>query len=167
MHISEVSKFLAENPRETTHTIELVNPFNASHPLIILFQLNSVTSYFDVYSTSTTVYESDDIPNIHLTAEEPLWDPSTNEYLEREILTLDHQGQLSIPATATRGPVFVNTVVSYSLAYDSVDVMDNDSLKNALESLIQISIMLISMVRNPSVEPIILARRWGITPEKA
>ena len=40
---------------------------------------------------------------------------------------LDHQGQISIPATAERGPVFVSTVVSYSLAYDATDVMDSDS----------------------------------------
>ena len=66
-----------------------------------------------------------------------------------------------------RGPVFVITVVSYSLAYDATDDMDNDNLATALESQIQISIELISMVRKPSVELIVLAKRWGITPEKA
>ena len=50
MKINEVPKFLAENPNETTHAIELVNPFNATHPLIILLQLSGITSYFDVYS---------------------------------------------------------------------------------------------------------------------
>ena len=47
---------------------------------------------------------------------------------------LDHQGQISIPTTATRGPVFISTVVSYSLAYDAADVMDNDNLAIALEA---------------------------------
>ena len=74
--------------------------------------------------------------------------------------------QISISATAARGPVFVSTVVSYSLAYDAIGVMDNDSLATALESQIQISIGLIGMVRKPSIEPIVLAKRWGITPEK-
>ena len=32
VHISEVPKFLAETPSETTHAIELVNPFNVAHP---------------------------------------------------------------------------------------------------------------------------------------
>ena len=72
VQINEVPKFLAESPSKTTHAIELVDPFNASHPLII-------PSYFDVYSPSITEYENDNIPMIHLSAEEPPWDPSTNE----------------------------------------------------------------------------------------
>ena len=84
VHISEVPKFLAETPSETTHAIELVNPFNATHPLIILLQPSGVTSYFDVYSSSITEYENEDIPKIHVTVEEPPLDPSTSEYSERE-----------------------------------------------------------------------------------
>ena len=80
---------------------------------------------------------------------------------------LDHWAQISIPATAGRGPVFVITVVSYSLAYDATDVMDNNNVVTALESQIQISAVLTGMVRKQSVEPIVLAKRWGITPEKA
>ena len=76
VHISQVPKFLAETPNETTHAIELVHPFNATHPLIILPQLSSFTSYFDVYSPSIADYEDEDIPKIHLTVEEPPWDPS-------------------------------------------------------------------------------------------
>ena len=65
-----------------------------------------------------------------------------------------------------KGPVFVNTVVSYSLAYDEADVMDNDNFAHALESQIQISITLIGMVRKPSIDAIVLTKQWGITPEK-
>ena len=52
VHISEVPKFLAKSPTETTHAIEFVNPFNAAHTLIIIFQLGGVTIYVDVYSPS-------------------------------------------------------------------------------------------------------------------
>ena len=128
--------------------------------------MNGVTSYFDMYSPSVTEYENDDIPKIRLTAEEPHWDLSMNEYAERETQMLDHQGQISIPATA-RGPVFDSAVVTYSLAYDATDVMENDNLVTALESQIQISLVLIGTVRKLSIEPIVLAKRWGITPEKA
>ena len=83
MQISEVPKFLAENLNET-NTLELVDPFNATHSLIISLPFSRNTSYFDVYSPSVTEYENDNIPKIHLTAEEPPWDPSTNEYSERE-----------------------------------------------------------------------------------
>ena len=90
VQISEVPTFLAENPNKTTHAIELVDPFNAAHPLIILIQLSRVTSYIDVYSPGVKKYENDDIPKIHFTAEEPPWDPSINEYSKRETPMLDH-----------------------------------------------------------------------------
>ena len=68
---------------------------------------------------------------------------STSKYLERETQMLDHQGQINIHTTVARGPVLVSTVVSYSLAYDDTNVMDNDNLATALSAQIQISIMLI------------------------
>ena len=74
VQISEVHKFLAENPSETTNAIELVKPFVASHPMIIPPQLSKVISYFDVYYPSVAEYENDDIQKINLTAEEPPWD---------------------------------------------------------------------------------------------
>ena len=55
-----------------------------------------------------------------------------NEYSEIDTHMLDHLGQISIPATAERGPVYVGAVISYSLAYDEADVMDNDNLATAL-----------------------------------
>ena len=66
-----------------------------------------------------------------------------------------------------RGPVHVSTVVSYSLAYDATDVMDNVNLATALEAQIQISTVLIGMSRKPSIDPIVLAKRWDIAPEEA
>ena len=85
VHINEVPKFLAESPSETTESpsetacaIELVNPFDATHSLIIMLQLNGVTSYFDLYSLSVAEYENEDIPKIHLTVEEPPLDLLTD-----------------------------------------------------------------------------------------
>ena len=80
---------------------------------------------------------------------------------------LKHQGQISIPATVARGPVYVSKVISYSLAYDATDAMCNDNLVIALSAQIQISVALTGMVRKPLVVPIVLAKRWGITPEKS
>ena len=45
--------------------------------------------------------------------------------------------------------------------------MDKDDILTALSGKIQISIVLKGMLRKPSIEPIVLAKRWGITPEKA
>ena len=44
--IDEVPNFLVPSPSETTHAIQTVNPFNATHPLIIHWKLNGVTDYF-------------------------------------------------------------------------------------------------------------------------
>ena len=82
VHINEVPKFLGETPKDTTHAIKLVDHFDTAHLLVIPLQLSSVTSYFDVYSTCIAEYENEDIAKIHLTAEEPSWDPSTSEYSE-------------------------------------------------------------------------------------
>ena len=167
VHISEVTKFLAENPSWTTHAIELVDLFDTTHPLIILPQFSIVTSYFDVYSPSIADYENEGIPKIHLTAKKELWDPSTSECSERETQMLNHQAQINFLSTSARAPVFVCTVFSYSLAYDAADVMDNDNHATALKAQIQISTVLIGMVIKPSIDPIVLAKRWGITLEKA
>ena len=56
------------------------------------------------------------------------------------------------------GPIYVSTVVSYSLAYYVTDVLDNDNLATALSAKIQIRIVLIGMLRKPSIEPIFLAK---------
>ena len=90
MHVCEVPKFLAESPNVTIHAIELVDPLDAAHLLIILLQLSGVTSYFDVNSLNVSEYENEDIPKIHLTAKEFPWDSLTNEYSERETQILDH-----------------------------------------------------------------------------
>ena len=128
VHISEVPKFLAESPRMTTHAVEITEHFDKAMILIIPLQLSYVMRYFDVFSPSTAEYENEDTSEIHLTVKEPPWGTSTNEYSERETCMLDHQGQISTPATVATGPVYVSTIVSYSLAYNATDVMDNENL---------------------------------------
>ena len=108
VYINEVPKFLAESPSETTHAREFSDPFHAAHPLVILLRLSCVSSYFDVYSSCLTEYESDNIPKIHLTAKEFQWDSYTNEYSENDTRMLDHLEQISIFATEARGTVFVS-----------------------------------------------------------
>ena len=60
---------------------------------------------------------------------------------------LDHWGQIGIPATVARGPVYVSKVILYSRAYDAADVIDNDNFETALSAQIQIRVALIGMVR--------------------
>ena len=71
MHISDIPKFFAKSPSVTTHAIELADSFDVIHLLITLLQLSRVTSNFYVYSLSIAECENEDIPKIHLTADEP------------------------------------------------------------------------------------------------
>ena len=57
-------------------------------------------------------------------------------------------------------PVYVSTIIMYSLAHDATDVMDNNNLATALIAQIQISITQVGRIRKLSIEPIILAKRW-------
>ena len=50
VHIGEVPKILADRPSETSHAIQVIDPFDAAHELTIPLQKNSVTSYFNMYS---------------------------------------------------------------------------------------------------------------------
>ena len=138
----------------------MADSFNTANPLIILLQFSGVTSYFDVYSFSIAFYENKDIPQTHLIAEEPPWDPSIIEYSEQETHMSDHQVQISIPATAASGPAFISTAILYSLAYDATDVMDDDNLATAFLAQIQINIVMIGTIRKPSVELIVLTKQY-------
>ena len=57
----------------TTHDIQVEDPLNAVHLLINYLKLQGVTSYVDVYFPSIEEYENNDMPKIHLTAEELPW----------------------------------------------------------------------------------------------
>ena len=92
-----------------------------------------------MYYLSIEEYENKDIPKNHLIAEKPPWDPSTKQYLELETCMLYYLGQFSIIA---RGPAYVNTVISYSLAYDVACIMDDDNLVTAFSVQIHILVLI-------------------------
>ena len=52
----------------------------------------------------------------------------------------DHQDQSIIPTTVAREPMYVSTVVLYSLAYDAADIIDNANHATELSAQILISI---------------------------
>ena len=61
---------------------------------------------------------------------------------------LDHQGQISNTAKAAREPICASTVILYSLAYDAIDVLEDDNLAPALSAQIQVNIALIDKKTN-------------------
>ena len=59
--INEVLKFLAPIPSETMHTIQIINPFSVTKPIITPLHLTRVGSYFDVRKPTLQEYEDQDI----------------------------------------------------------------------------------------------------------
>ena len=67
----------------------------------------------------------------------------------------NHQGEIIPPVTMAMGPVFVSVIILYSFACDAIDVMDDDNLVTSLTAQIQVSILLIGIVRKSSVESMV------------
>ena len=63
--------------------------------------------------------------------------------------------------------MFVSADISYSLAYEAIDATDDDNLMTALSAQIQISIVLIGMVRKLIVKLMILPKQWVTTLQRA
>ena len=72
-----------------------------------------------------------------------MWDPSTGEYLEQENCMTDHQAQIIVPATMATKWVFIIAVISYSLAHDTIIVIDADTYSTALVFRILVSVVVI------------------------
>ena len=59
--IDEVPKFLAPIPIETMHAIQVLNPFDATHPIIIAIKISGVISYVKVRTPTQNEYEDQNI----------------------------------------------------------------------------------------------------------
>ena len=85
VHISELPKFLTEDPDEMTHSLQGLDPFNDDSPLFIPLSLSGVTSYFPVRKPTIEKWENEAAyPHIDLTAEEPIWHPQSPDFAEME-----------------------------------------------------------------------------------
>ena len=68
----QVPKFLADSNGETTYASQLIDHLNTALLFIVPLLLQGVTSYFDVYYPIIAEYDDNEVPKIHLTAEECL-----------------------------------------------------------------------------------------------
>ena len=50
--------FFALFPSEIFHSLQIMNTFDATHPIIIPLKITGVTSYFDVRKPTWRVWES-------------------------------------------------------------------------------------------------------------
>ena len=90
--IDEVSKFLALIPSVTMHAIQLENPFDGIHAIIISLKLNRVTKYFKVKTPTQKEYEDQNILKIGLIVEAPTWYLSSPDFSCQEQSIFDYRG---------------------------------------------------------------------------
>ena len=89
--IDEMPRFLALNPSENMHVIDVCHPFDANHLMIIPLSITIVTSYKDMKKLTQEVYKDTVIPEIYLTAEASPWELSGSEFLQMEQSMLVYQ----------------------------------------------------------------------------
>ena len=115
VHFNEVPKFLNDSTKETNHTIQVSDPLDAAHPIILQMQLKGVTNHFKLYLPSIAEFEEEDNPHFHLKEKVQPWYPLTSEFSVRYARTIDHQGEVILLAKVARGPVFISAFTLYSL----------------------------------------------------
>ena len=69
--INKVTKFLAPILSEIMHAMQIENPFDDTHPIIITLKLNEDTSYFKVRTPTQQEYEDQKILEVELMATVP------------------------------------------------------------------------------------------------
>ena len=89
VRINDVPKCMVPNPTSSTHSVEISD-------LRIPLHLNGVISYFPVRKPTLNEWETCDLDMIiHMTSEEPEWDPNTDMFETREERLLDNPELLS------------------------------------------------------------------------
>ena len=85
------------------HAIQLENPFDTTHPIIICLKLNGVTSYYYMRKQIQEEYDDQNILKVELMVKVPSWDPSNPEFIGQEQTMFDYRGQFVVPNTSARG----------------------------------------------------------------
>ncbi len=158
MSLNDVPKFLLKHPTVNDHAVIIKDS-----SLFILLMLQGVTSYFSVQATTLSEYKSDVIPKLHLTAEDPMWDPISSSYSSNEDSMLDFRGHIVSIVTMARRQItmHVNAKSSSQFAsYYVIDATDSMIFGTYLECFVQISLTCTS--RRAAVSHIKLAKNWGI-----
>ena len=134
--INELPKFLAEDPYKKAHAIIVNDPLKPNKPLIIPLVLKGVTSYFPSSNPRESEYEDASIPNIDMTSDETVWEPSDTSFAEQEEAMTYLKGEVIRNATIARGRRIISPL-STSEEY-AVDFTDDENLFNVLNAKVNV-----------------------------
>ena len=90
VRVNDVPNILVDNPDTTTHASGVPDPIDKSNMLYLPLSSSGVTSYFHCRKPTTAEFDNEEShPRIKLTAEEPLWDPGSDNYSSSEDCMVD------------------------------------------------------------------------------
>ena len=75
------------------HAIQVNNPYDAAHPIIIPSSLIGVICSFEARKPTPEKFEDSDILKLDLIMETPLWDPFSSEFQEMELSMPNYREQ--------------------------------------------------------------------------
>jgi hypothetical protein len=166
--VSDIPKFLTEQPSEHTHSLR-VREMDTRETYLIPLSIQGVTSYLPTRKPSAAEYESETNQKFELTFETPEWDPHSTQFAEQEAAFMDSGGRLREPGDRTAGTR--NFFVSSVSQNHPLIVGDryNEDLPNALRMKVNVSTVsgVKTSARMNKVDPEVLSRRWGIGIESA
>ena len=108
--IDEVTTFLTPASSKTMHSIQILHPFDATHPIIIHLKLNRVTIFFNVRNQTQEEYEDWDFLKIDFMVEAPSWDASIPEINTQEQIMFHNRGWFVSPNTAAKRQLFIDSI---------------------------------------------------------
>ena len=119
--------------------IEVLDPIDKSNMLYLPLSISGVTSYFHCHKSTTSEFDDEESHHrIELTAEEPLWDPGSDNYSYSEDRMVDFMGRIVCCDPAARGQqIVINTMSSSFQVYDA-DITANDNFGTALRVIVNL-----------------------------
>jgi hypothetical protein len=146
--VSDIPKFLADNPTDETHAITFKDD---EATFIIPFSLDGVTSVFP--TRKPTMDEYNNGIRFDLTYESPIWDPHSPTFAERETNMVGTDGLMPDNIQPARKPI--------TLAGLQTEHM------NLGQHLASHAVSAMTTTAEPGMSPARLAKNWGIGLETA
>ncbi len=168
---NDLPKFLAADPTDQTHALNLTDPNNPLQPVILPLILRGVTLLLNVRSTTIDEFDSHDHLRLHLTSETLTWDPTTDLYEQQEHAMMDYSSN-KIRDAAMRGPKLILNELQ-SLTTDLADLTHDCNFHQVLTSHVIVSSINASLsghVQSRKTVPIdlmTLTGRWVIALDHA
>ena len=192
--VDERPKFLTDQPSEKNHAIVIPrgNGNNDDDNLVIPLSCRGVISYFDTFKPTLEAYERDAVEGVNtftLTCESPEWDPHSSTFEQQEDAALNTVD--ITPDYLQQRPRSIFGLRSDELRFDdlfnsleanrNINEIRSDILSTvdrgqeadltfqvfSLESGEDLSILALSPVAKPAIDPKVLAKQWGIRLEAA